>query len=132
MTILYGVTFPEPIMSLPRQIQKGIPGAQGWDKWPGWSISVDASRVLISQEPVDLNDDNVQGVSQAAKDEHEANAGCTHRKSHDAHLAYRLGMDSEADETNPYPNPSDERTWWHRGRNHTALRAALAAKGAST
>lgn len=75
MTILYGVTFPEPIMSLPRQLQKGIPGAQGWDRWAGWSVSVDASRVLISQEPVDLNDSNVQGVSQAAMDEHEANVG---------------------------------------------------------
>ena len=73
VTILYGVTFPEPIMSLPRQIQKGIPGALGWDRWVGWSISVDASRVLISQEPVDLSDSNVQGVSQAAMDEHEAN-----------------------------------------------------------
>lgn len=73
MPILYGVTFPEPIMSLPRLIQKGIPGNLGWDKWPGWSVQMKGARVFITQEPIDLADENVQGFVPGARDEHEAN-----------------------------------------------------------
>lgn len=72
MPILYGVTFPEPIQSLPRRCQGGIPGREGWDKWPGWSVQVKANRVYITQEPIDLTDENATGVAPAAKLEHEA------------------------------------------------------------
>lgn len=75
MTILYGVTFPEPIMGLPRRAQKGIPGNESWDKWPGWSVEVKGSRVLITSEPIDLGDENLSGVLPGAKDEHAANVG---------------------------------------------------------
>lgn len=73
MPILYGVSFPELISSLPRRCAKGIPGNEGWAAWAGWSIEVKTSRLLIYQEPQDLTDENVQGVSPGARDEHAAN-----------------------------------------------------------
>lgn len=74
MPVLYGVTFPEPIVSLPREIQRGIPGDKSWDKWPGWSVSVNGTRVIIAREPIDLTEDGVAGVTPAAREELEANA----------------------------------------------------------
>lgn len=74
MPILYGVSFLEPVQALPRRCQGGIPGREGWDKWPGWSVQVKANRVIITQEPVDLTDENATGISPAARLEHEANA----------------------------------------------------------
>lgn len=75
MTILYGVSFPEPISSLPREISKakGIPGNDGWAAWEGWSIEVKGSRVLIKRPAIDITSE-VRGYIPAAKDEHEANS----------------------------------------------------------
>lgn len=73
MPVLYGVTFPEPIMGLPRAIQKGIPGDKSWEQWPGWSVQVSGNRVIIEQPVIDLGDPNVQGVPPAAREEFDAN-----------------------------------------------------------
>ena len=74
MPVLYGVTFTETIGYLPRDIQRGIPGDKSWDHWPGWSIAVRGSRVLITRAPIDLTEDGVSGVPPAAREEQEANA----------------------------------------------------------
>jgi hypothetical protein len=76
MPILVGVLFPGEVLALlPREIQKhkGIPGNQGWDSWPGWSVEVKGVRVIISQAPVDLADENVSGVPTSAREELAAN-----------------------------------------------------------
>ena len=73
MPILYGVTIIEQIHGLPRRVQtaKGIPGGAGWAAWPGWSVSVETTRVTITQEPIALTE--TQGIPEEARDELTAN-----------------------------------------------------------
>lgn len=71
----------------------------------------------------------------------EANAGCGHRKSHAAHLAFRQGRDAygvpasngdpvpDACDANPYEQGTDERCWWFRGYAYEAMSLALALEG---
>lgn len=75
MTILYGVKFLNPVDCLPGRAQKGIPGTKSWADWPGWSIQVKGTRVLITAEPMDLSDENQSGILPGGRDEHEANVG---------------------------------------------------------
>lgn len=73
MNILYGVSFIEPIGSLPPNLQKGIPGSKSWEHWHGWSVEVKGARVIISQEAIDLSDDSVSGVPPSAREEQMGN-----------------------------------------------------------
>lgn len=102
MPVLYGVTFPEPIMGLPRSIQKGIPGDKSWEHWPGWSVQVAGNRIIIEQPVIDTGDENVQGVPPAAREEFDANAKEGDRKlklvySIPTSMAIILDIDLELD-----------------------------------
>lgn len=80
----------------------------------------------------DPKDPNNCPTCQLPFDYAEAEAGCNHRKTYSAHLAFALGQAEynvpwanrepipDPRLANPYPEDSDEACWWNRGFSYVA------------